>query len=106
LTTHYLEEAADCDEVAFLSAGRIVRQGNPRALTETLGAYIVEVETHRPQELAEQLAPRLGAALIEGERLRSAVTGARRSGGLAGRACGHCAGGALRRPNLNDVFLW
>ena len=34
LTTHYLEEAADCDEVAFLSSGRIVRNGHPRALID------------------------------------------------------------------------
>ena len=34
LTTHYLEEATDCDEVAFLSAGRIVRNGHPRTLIE------------------------------------------------------------------------
>ncbi|HZF26545.1 MAG TPA: ATP-binding cassette domain-containing protein [Steroidobacteraceae bacterium] len=107
LTTHYLEEAADCDEVAFLSAGRIVRQGNPRALTETLGAYIVEVETHRPQELAEQLAPRLGAALIEGERLQFCCD--REPADLAALQAELAVTAQAvrwRRPNLNDVFLW
>ena len=62
LTTHYLEEAADCDEVAFLSSGRIVRNGHPRALIEELGTYIVEVETGHPKELASELTARFGEA--------------------------------------------
>ena len=69
LTTHYLEEAADCDEVAFLNSGRIVRRGNPRMLVEQLGRYVIEVETDQPAELARSLEPRLGPALIEADRL-------------------------------------
>ena len=107
LTTHYLEEAVDCDEVAFLSAGRIVRQGNPQALIEELGAYIVEVETPRPRELAEQLTPRLGAALIEGDRLQFCCN--REPAELAALQAELAVSAQAvhwRRPNLNDVFLW
>ena len=67
LTTHYLEEAIDCDEVAFISSGRIVRSGPPRKLVEQLASYIIEVETDTPTELAARLASRLGDALIEGD---------------------------------------
>ncbi|HEX7417273.1 MAG TPA: ATP-binding cassette domain-containing protein, partial [Steroidobacteraceae bacterium] len=69
LTTHYLEEALDCDQVAFINRGRIVRSGHPRALIEELGRYIVEIETDNPAALAQQLARRLGPSLIEADRV-------------------------------------
>lgn len=107
LTTHYLEEAADCDEVAFLSAGRIVRNGQPRTLIEALGRYIVEIETDRPQELAEQLSPRLGAALVEADGVQfrcdkepAELASLQAELAIIARAV------RWRRPNLNDVFLW
>ena len=107
LTTHYLEEAVDCDHVAFLNAGRIVRSGSPRALIDELGRYIVEIETDRPQELAEQLVARLGPALVEADRLQFCwskepheLVALQTELALSARAV------RWRRPNLNDVFLW
>ncbi len=107
LTTHYLEEAADCDEVAFLNAGRIVRRGRPRVLVEELGRYVVEVETDRPAELAQRLEPRFGMALIEADRLHflcneepAELASLQAELAAAARAV------RWRRPNLNDVFLW
>jgi ABC-2 type transport system ATP-binding protein len=107
LTTHYLEEAAECDEVAFLSAGRIVRNGTPRALIEELGRYIVEIDTDHPQELAEQLAARLGAGLVEADRVQfrcdsepAELAALQAELAVTARAV------RWRRPNLNDVFLW
>jgi ABC-2 type transport system ATP-binding protein len=106
LTTHYLEEAIDCDEVAFLSSGRIVRSGSPRALVEQLGTHIIEVETDQRAELAEQLAPRLGDALIDGDclhfRCHSATADLLSQAELGSKA----RAVRWRRPNLNDVFLW
>jgi ABC-2 type transport system ATP-binding protein len=107
LTTHYLEEAADCDEVAFLSSGSIVRRGRPRALIEELGRYIIEIETDRPQELAEQLKPRLGEALVEADRVQFRCD--REPAELASLQSELAVGARAvrwRRPNLNDVFLW
>jgi ABC-2 type transport system ATP-binding protein len=106
LTTHYLEEAIDCDEVAFLSSGRIVRSGPPRALVEQLGTHIIEVETEQRAELAQQLAPRLGEALIEGDcvhfRCHRETADLLSQAELASKA----RAVRWRRPNLNDVFLW
>jgi ABC-2 type transport system ATP-binding protein len=107
LTTHYLEEATDCDEVAFLSSGRIVRNGHPGALIEELGSYIVEVETTRPKELARELASRFGRALIEGDLVQfccdsepADLAALQAELAVTSRAV------RWRRPNLNDVFLW
>lgn len=107
LTTHYLEEAIDCDDVAFLSSGRIVRQGAPRRLIDQLGTYIIEVEAERPAELAERLAPRFGEALIEGDcvqfrshgELNELLT-------LQTELTADARAVRWRRPNLNDVFMW
>jgi len=106
LTTHYLEEAADCDAVAFLNAGRIVQRGKPAELVDALGRCLIEVETDQPGEVARRLQPRLGAALIEPAQVSFAcaqepadLASLERELGGAARAL------RWRRPNLNDVFL-
>jgi ABC-2 type transport system ATP-binding protein len=106
LTTHYLEEAIDCDEVAFLSAGQIVRSGSPPALIEELGRYIIEVETDQPAQLAEQLAPRLGEALTEGDCLHFRCNVEPADLLAQQPELGQARAVRWRRPNLNDVFLW
>ena len=40
LTTHYLEEAEDADEVCIMDKGRIVAQGSPAELKGTAGSAI------------------------------------------------------------------
>jgi ABC-2 type transport system ATP-binding protein len=107
LTTHYLEEAADCDEVAFLSSGCIVRRGDPRTLVEQLGRYVVEVETDRPSELAQWLVPRVGATLIEADRIHFLCNEEPAElGSLQAELAASARAVRWRRPNLNDVFLW
>lgn len=107
LTTHYLEEAADCDEVAFLGSGRIQLQGDPRTLVEKLGRYVVEIETEQPVELAERLAPRLGAALVEADRLQYLCNDEpTQLAALQSELVASVRAVRWRRPNLNDVFLW
>jgi len=44
LTTHYMEEAdALCDRIAIIDRGRIIAQGTPHELKESLGGDIVEI---------------------------------------------------------------
>lgn len=107
LTTHYLEEADDCDRVAFIKDGRIVAAGAPRALVDDLAGQILEVEGEELEQLARRLAPKLGPALNDGQRLSFRIRGA--AGELAAlqtELASAAAAVRLRRPNLNDVFLW
>lgn len=107
LTTHYLEEAVDCDQVAFIKVGRIVKTGPPQSLIESLGTYIIEIEGDNPQQLARALAPRLGHCLMDGERIYFRFAGeAPGMASLEQELAGKVSALRWRRPNLNDVFLW
>jgi hypothetical protein len=83
-----------------------VRSGPPRALVEQLGTHIIEVETDQRTELAEQLAPQLGEALIEGDCLHFRCH--REPADLLAQAdlASQARAVRWRRANLNDVFLW
>ena len=43
VTTHYMEEAQRCNQLAFLSSGKIVAQGTPDSIKEALGESVVYV---------------------------------------------------------------
>ena len=107
LTTHYLEEAADCDDVAFLSAGQIKLRGSPRDLVGNLGKYVLEIETDKPEEMRVKLMPQLNDPIVEPDRLQY-LCNQEPADLLALQADIAASVRAVRwrRPTLNDVFLW
>ncbi len=84
LTTHYIEEAEFlCHRVGILDRGRLIEEGEPGALLRALGEHAVDVPTDRGTET--RFFPTRDEALAW---LARAPEGA-----------------ALRRTNLEDVFL-
>lgn len=58
LTTHYMDEAERCHQIAFISAGEVLDTGTPDAVTARRGLRVVELET---EQAAEALAALRGA---------------------------------------------
>ena len=44
VTTHYMEEAERCNQVAIIARGKILRDGTPRQLRESVQGQLIEVE--------------------------------------------------------------
>ncbi|TWB43631.1 ribosome-associated ATPase/putative transporter RbbA [Nitrospirillum pindoramense] len=80
VSTHYMNEAARCDRVAFMQAGRVLAVGAPEALRQEKqassldDAFVAYMRENEPEEAPPETAP---AALIE--------TPAAESGGFSPR---------------------
>ena len=111
LTTHYLEEAENCDRV-FFKKSSIVLTGNPKNLVNDLACEIVEIETQKVDQVLEFVKQIFGIALVEYETLffkieknnlinvPEAIGEIKKKFGLELKRV------IVRQPNLNDVFLW
>jgi ABC-2 type transport system ATP-binding protein len=44
VSTHYMDEAERCHGLAILDRGRLVAEGSPRHLIESIGAIVIEIE--------------------------------------------------------------
>lgn len=108
LTTHYLEEADTCDRVCFIRKGKLVDQGVPASLVGRMGKHILEVEADDLGTLTAQLTPVLGEGLVDGDVafFRHADEDISALAALQRDIGGKASAWRVRRPNLNDVFLW
>jgi len=55
VTTHYMEEAEYCDELALIYRGRMITRGRPAELKTLIPEDILELRVERPFEALEQL---------------------------------------------------
>ena len=94
--------------MAFIPDGKIVQRGTPRELVDKLGRHIVEIEGPGLGPLVQALRPRLGAALEDGDVafFRYPEEDLTEIAGLQADLGGRVSALRIRRPNLNDVFLW
>jgi ABC-2 type transport system ATP-binding protein len=49
VSTHYMDEAERCHGVAILDRGRLVAEGSPRELMDSIGATVVEIDAPEPR---------------------------------------------------------
>ena len=115
LTTHFLDEAEYCHQIAMIARGKLIAQGTPSQLKQQLGGrLLLEVRSDDP---AAALAVARGLAAVDEVTLygaglhvfwQSGQTEASASAALAQafRAAGVPAGAAQpTTPSLEDVFI-
>jgi ABC-2 type transport system ATP-binding protein len=55
VTTHYLEEAEQCNRLGFMVAGELVAQGTPTDIKAAQSGHLIELITDHPQRAANLL---------------------------------------------------
>ncbi|MFF3494855.1 ATP-binding cassette domain-containing protein [Streptomyces sp. NPDC002795] len=106
-TTHQLEEAEHCDEVAIVDRGKVITQGTPAELKSVIGSDLVMLSTEDDARAVDTLAERFGIAAElnpDGVLLRVANGAA-----LVPRLCTGLGltvkAVSIAPPTLDDVFL-
>jgi ABC-2 type transport system ATP-binding protein len=77
VTTHYLEEAEQCNRLGFMAAGEMIAEGSPGALKAQMEGRLLEVMTDNPQRALDVLKGQRAQWRVSlfGDRLHVIVTG-------------------------------
>jgi ABC-2 type transport system ATP-binding protein len=107
MTTHYMDEAENCDRIAIVDHGLIVALDTPAALKQRVGKDLVAARTAQPEALARLLTEKYGLASTPAE---DGLTFLVEAGDafivkLLTSDRPPLEGISVRRPTLDDVFL-
>jgi ABC-2 type transport system ATP-binding protein len=112
ITTHYLEEAEQCNRLGFMVAGELVAEGTPSSVKAAQGGHLLELITDQPQEAAELLKRDRESWRVSlfGDRLHVIVDEEVESGIRTVREQLHTGGIQVSRAyeepySLEDVFI-
>jgi len=113
LSTAYMDEAERCDDIALLHEGKLLMQGNPKALSEPLKGrtYQVNVEGIGHRSLQQKLSRTEGVldALIEGEGVRIVTNEVTRADAIELSEITQSAKGKVSiqpvSPHFEDAFI-
>jgi ABC-2 type transport system ATP-binding protein len=107
LTTHYMEEAENCDRIAVIDHGAVIELDTPEALKRRLGRDRVRLTTRAPAALDALLRSKYGldpTSTVDGLEV-SVEDGGHFVVRLIGEDRPDLDAISLRRPSLDDVFL-
>jgi ABC-2 type transport system ATP-binding protein len=112
VTTHYLEEAEQCNRLGFMVAGELAAEGTPSGLKAAQDGRVVEVRSDRPQRALEVLRASTAPWRVSlfGDRVHVIVEGdagraARDLAARLEREGVRVAGTRVQEYSLEDVFL-
>ena len=107
LTTHYMDEAENCDRIAIIDHGRIVAIDTPEALKASVGKDRVQIHTADDHAAIRALAERFGieAAMHEGAVTFSVASGEEFVPRLFADLGVPIRSVSVSRPSLDDVFM-
>ncbi|WP_150241897.1 ATP-binding cassette domain-containing protein [Nocardiopsis quinghaiensis] len=107
MTTHYLEEAENCDRIAIMDAGAIVTLAPPEELKAAVGEDLVVIGTRDEDTVVALLRERFGveAHLREGRVAFSVADGEGFIPRLFSEPGLPVTSVSVTRPSLDDVFV-
>jgi ABC-2 type transport system ATP-binding protein len=107
MTTHYMDEAENCDRIAIIDHGVIVAIDTPEALKASVGRDRVQISTADDSAAIRELAEVFGleAALHEGLVTFSVESGEHFVPKLFGALPVAIKSVSVSRPSLDDVFM-
>ncbi|MDI6717279.1 MAG: ATP-binding cassette domain-containing protein, partial [Actinomycetota bacterium] len=107
LTTHYMDEAENCDRIAIIDHGEIIALDTPERLKEGIAREVITLSTENNEKAAKEIANKLNlqAKTINGELSLQVENGERFMPILIKTLETKINMVSLRKPTLEDVFL-
>jgi ABC-2 type transport system ATP-binding protein len=107
LTTHYMDEAENCDRIAIIDHGKIVAIDTPEALKANVGRDRVQIHTADDAAAIGELADTFGltAGIHEGAVTFSVDSGEQFVPRLFAELSVPIRSVSVSRPSLDDVFM-
>lgn len=107
LTTHYMDEAENCDRIAIMDAGKIVAEGTPASLKASVANDRVQIRTADDDGALSALRERFGvdAKLHDGALTFGVPSGEEFLPRLFSELGIPIRSVSVARPSLDDVFL-
>lgn len=107
LTTHYMDEAENCQHIAVIDNGDIVVQDTPENLKKIVGGDVIKISTDNNEETLPLIKNELQVdAEKQGDYIKIQVEeGERFIPLLAIKLTGRIKSMTIKKPSLDDVFL-
>ena len=106
-TTHLLEEAELCSQVALLNSGKIVAVGEPSALRSSLGGDVISLQAKDPQGLKSRIEAKfsLPVTVVDGIVRLEKKAGHEFVPALVGAFADEIQSVTVAKPTLEDFFI-
>ena len=101
LTTHYMDEASKCSKICFIKNGNIIKVDSPNKFLEDSFELVVEFS-----ELDDKLYNQITKLLNNGLKVGNNSIFGLNDESLLSQIRKISSEYAVRKTNLNDVFLW
>jgi ABC-2 type transport system ATP-binding protein len=107
VTTHLMEEADGCDQLAILSEGKLVALGTPAELKQEIGGDVILLDTPNPDSLALRMGERfrVDAKVLDGQVRLEKTNGHRFITDVVEGFPGEIEAISVSKPSLEDVFI-
>ncbi|WP_141379893.1 ABC transporter ATP-binding protein [Microbacterium lacticum] len=105
LTTHYMEETEEADQVCIIDAGRLAASGTPTQLRARYSRSILSITTSDPAGLLADAGPAAASVEIDGDIVAVAVAGADDARRILAAHGDRVRDFEFRHGRMDDVFL-